>query len=121
MRLAETKHRMGRRCNGWDYSQRAIYMVTLNLKERGRPVLAEWPVRLAVSGEAQNSGGNWACPRTPLGEKVLSCWRRIPEFWPQVALLAAVVMPDHFHGIYLSLCRVPGIRCLLAAYRYCLR
>ena len=36
-------HRMGRRCREWDYSARAIYLVTVCLKERGRPVLAEWP------------------------------------------------------------------------------
>ena len=58
-------HRMGRRCREWDYSARAIYLVTVCLKERGRPVLAEWPefraapetVRknLAVSGEANNA------------------------------------------------------------------
>ena len=36
---------------------------------------------------------------TPLGEKVLSCWRRIPEFWPMIELLECQVMPDHFHGL----------------------
>ena len=36
----EIKHRMTRRLNGWDYCQRAIYMITINLKERGRPVMA---------------------------------------------------------------------------------
>jgi len=58
-------HRMGRRCREWDYSARAIYLVTVCLKERGRPVLAEWPEfcaspetaknNLAVSGEARNA------------------------------------------------------------------
>ena len=38
-------------------------------------------------------------PLTPLGEKVLSCWRRIPEFWLMVELLECQVMPDHFHGL----------------------
>ena len=97
-------HRMGRRCREWDYSARAIYLVTVCLKERGRPVLAEWPEfcaapetarnNLAVSGEAQ-----YYCRPTPLGEKVLECWRRIPEFWPQVKLLQCQLMPDHFHGL----------------------
>ena len=107
-------HRMGRRCREWDYSARAIYLVTVCLKERGRPVLAEWPEfcaspetaknNLAVSGEAREnlavSGeAQYYCRPTPLGEKVLECWRRIPEFWPQVNLLQCQLMPDHFHGL----------------------
>ena len=129
-------HHMGRRCRDWDYGGRAIYMITINLKERGRPVMAEWPrslddsaeaqeQNLPVSGQAQNWPGNGLrsasarfcaspetarfcaspetakiyMPLTPLGEKVLSCWRRIPEFWPMVELLECQVMPDHFHGL----------------------
>ena len=37
----ETIHHMGRRCRDWDYGARAIYMITVSLKERGRPTLAE--------------------------------------------------------------------------------
>ena len=97
-------------------------MVTINLVERGKPTLAGWPENIAVSGDAQNmpsddaqnmpSGdaqngqfsapletAGYVCPLTVLGEKVLACWRRIPEFWPMVSLIDAVVMPDHFHGI----------------------
>lgn len=114
-------HHMGRRCRDWDYGGRAIYMITINLKERGRPVMAEWArslddsaeaqeQNLPVSGQAQNWPGNGLrsasaetpkvyMPLTPLGEKVLSCWRRIPEFWPMVELLECQVMPDHFHGL----------------------
>ena len=123
-------HHMGRRCRDWDYGGRAIYMITINLKERGRPVMAEWArslddsaeaqeQTLPVSGQAQNWPGNGLrsasaetprlcasaetpkvyMPLTPLGEKVLSCWRRIPEFWPMVELLECQVMPDHFHGL----------------------
>ena len=125
--MEEIKHHKGRRCNNWDYGQRAIYMVTINLAERGKPTLAGWPQYIAVSGDAQNSPSGdaqdkrapiavsgdaqevlfsappetagYVCPLTPLGEKVLACWRRIPEFWPMVSLIDAVVMPDHFHGI----------------------
>ena len=124
--MLDVIHHMGRRCRDWDYGGRAIYMITVNLKERGRPVLAEWPRLLPVSGQAQNlpvSGqvqnrpdlggilrqpGNGLVspeppkvnmPLTPLGEKVLSCWRRIPEFWLMIELLECQVMPDHFHGL----------------------
>jgi hypothetical protein len=98
-------------------------MVTLSLKKRARPTLAEWPKRggfLGVSAKAQGESGVCASPEkdrneglraspkttnlismplTPLGEKVLACWRRIPEFWPMVELLECQVMPDHFHGL----------------------
>ena len=47
-------HHMGRRCRDWNYGGRAIYMITVNLKERERPVLAEWPRFLGVSAKAQN-------------------------------------------------------------------
>ena len=85
-------HHMGRRCRDWDYGGRAIYMITINLKERGRPVMAEWP-------RASPETAKIYMPLTPLGEKVLSCWRRIPEFWLMVELLECQVMPDHFHGL----------------------
>ena len=85
-------HHMGRRCRDWDYGGRAIYMITINLKERGRPVMAEWPRASAEKPRVY-------MPLTPLGEKVLSCWRRIPEFWLMVELLECQVMPDHFHGL----------------------
>ena len=48
-------HHMGRRCRDWDYGGRAIYMITINLKERGRPVMAEWPRFLDVSGSICHS------------------------------------------------------------------
>ena len=66
-------HHMGRRCRDWDYGGRAIYMITINLKERGRPVMAEWP-------RASPEKPKVYMPLTSLGEKVLSCWRRIPLF-----------------------------------------
>ena len=35
----ETKHRMTRRLAGWDYRQRAIYMITVTLEDRrGEPL-----------------------------------------------------------------------------------
>ena len=109
--LRDVIHHMGRRCHDWDYGGRAIYMITVSLKERGRPVLAEWPRYLPVSGQARNrdASGEFCVSAetqngismslTPLGEKVLSCWRRIPEFWPMIELLECQVMPDHFHGL----------------------
>ncbi len=99
------EHHMGRRCNGWDYAGRAIYMVTVSLAARGRPVLAGWPEERQtapeVAPEAENGAGGarYFCPLTPLGEIVLECWREIPGQWPMISLIDAVVMPDHFHGL----------------------
>ena len=46
----ETKHRMTRRLAGWDYCQRAIYMITVTLEDRrGEPL-----GRLAKNGESQD-------------------------------------------------------------------
>ena len=116
----DTKHHMGRRCHGWDYGQRAIYMITVNLAERGKPVLAGWPVpstgspteahahsfaQSSVPGRVRPGfstsprAAKCFCPLTPLGETVLACWREISSRWPMVSLIDAVVMPDHFHGI----------------------
>lgn len=36
---------------------------------------------------------------TELGEAVLSCWNQIPSFYPNVQLIEAQVMPEHFHGL----------------------
>ena len=37
--MQEIIHHIGRRCRDWDYGARAIYMVTVSLRERGRPML----------------------------------------------------------------------------------
>ena len=118
---AETKHHMGRRCHGWDYGQRAIYMITVNLAERGKPVLAGWPEPCPVCVQpglrvspcaagfcASPRAAKHFCPLTPLGETVLACWREIPIRWPMVSLIDAVVMPDHFHGILFVQERLPA-------------
>ena len=126
---------MTRRLHGWDYSQRAIYMVTVTLAERGRPVLAGWPenlgaridlgarMNLGARAEARDSragscaspraakflrAAKFICPLTPLGETVLKCWREIPSRWPMVSLIEAVVMPDHFHGILFVEAQLPA-------------
>ena len=117
--MRDVIHRMGRRCYNCDYSGRAIYMITICLKERGRPVLAAWPEIFAspmscsspvscsspmscsspVSCSSPETAKSLQMPLTALGEKVLACWRRIPEYWPMVELLECQVMPDHFHGL----------------------
>jgi hypothetical protein len=81
-------------------------MVTLSLKKRARPTLAEWPkcaspetAKKEVLCASPETAKLLSMPLTPLGEKVLVCWKRISEFWPMVKLLECQVMPDHFHGL----------------------
>ncbi len=100
----EKKPHMGRRLPCFDYSQRMIYEITIVLKER-RPVLGrlvKFPREGAADGEA-----DWAVEPTEMGQAVLDCWRKITDFWPQVSLIEAQLMPDHFHGILFVKERLP--------------
>ena len=86
----ETKHRMTRRLAGWDYRQRAIYMITVTLDDRrGEPL-----GKLAKNGESQN----YIAP-TPFGEAVLEALAEMPRIAPQVEIIAVQLMPDHIHFI----------------------
>ncbi len=96
----ETKHRMTRRLAGWDYRQRAIYMITVTLEDRrGEPL-----GKLAKNGESQNyvakngESQNYIAP-TPFGEAVLEALAEMPRIAPQVEIIAVQLMPDHIHFI----------------------
>ena len=80
---------MGRRCNDWDYRQRAIYLVTLVLADRSRPIL----------GRLEQRDGKWAVRPSALGAAVLDCWRDIASQWPGVEPMECQLMPEHFHGL----------------------
>ena len=109
----ETVHRMGRRCNGWDYSGRCIYEITLELADRATRALGRLEVRVAGA-----EGGDWVdvdalrgvgglvpesvearVARTPLGETILTHFLRMGEFTPEIRPLFCEVMPDHLHLI----------------------
>jgi len=72
------------RLKGYDYAQPGGYFVTL---------ITLWRECLfgeIVDGEIRMS---------PLGQIVDDCWWSIPEHFPNIKLGAAVVMPNHIHGI----------------------
>lgn len=124
---APIKHRMTRRLHGWDYSQRAIYMVTVTLADRTKEWLGNLAKNgqardnLANNGEARNAGetqdttaknggardgfvpphscGEWAIAPTPYGTAVLEALDEMPLHYPQVRILARQLMPEHFHFI----------------------
>ena len=85
----EVKHHMGRRCFNWDYSSRCIYMITITLADRSRPVL----------GQLVGDGEDWRIEPSEIGMIVEQCWREIPQQWPGVEIIESQLMPDHFHGI----------------------
>ena len=100
---------MTRRCLDWDYSQRAIYEITVELADRRTKALG----RLLIGDGA----GGWVMPAearrlglepervtarvelTSLGKAVADCWESIPKFYPKIRVIGKRVMPDHFHGL----------------------
>lgn len=82
---------MKRRHDRHDYQSPCIYMITLAIKGR-------CPILGAVCGSDDSHHQPWFKP-SPLGERIAACWREIPQYYPQVKLLAVQLMPDHLHGI----------------------
>ena len=105
----ETKHRMTRRLAGWDYRQRAIYMITVTLEDRrGEPLgklVENGEGYIAENGESQSPvpgyscSGLWRIAPTPFGEAVLEALAEMPRIAPQVEIIAEQLMPDHIHFI----------------------
>ncbi len=80
---------MLRRCAVHDYRRPAIYMVTVTLADRSRPILGR-----LVGGE-----GDAKIDLSPIGEIVAREWQNLAGFMPGVEPLDFQVMPDHFHGL----------------------
>lgn len=83
----DTIHCMLRRCRNWDYCGTGVYLITLVLNDRSRPLLG----RL-----------NFLEPRidlTELGRRIEAHFRRISEFTPEIEILGVQVMPEHLHGV----------------------
>ena len=88
------KPSMKRRCEGHNYRDRGIYMVTMVIEGRrpllgtlrGDPAMIEGPQKPHVE-------------LTPFGERVKACWEAIPRFYPVVEPMKLCIMPDHIHGL----------------------
>ena len=110
-------HTMGRRCRNWDYCCDAVYMITLTLADRKRPLLGrleiapgqeptasallpgqEWP-GATLAAEVAPARFRAAIVPSPMGQVVESLWRRMGEFTPEIKPLALQLMPEHLHGI----------------------
>ena len=91
----EKKASMQRRCVGHDYTGRQMYMVTMVTEGR-------LPIFGKVVGRSDASLDSPDAPRvelSPLGQRVHDEWWGIPNYYPQVEIIALQMMPDHLHGI----------------------
>ena len=92
---SEGKPSMLRRRVGHDYSSRCVYLVTLVVDGR-RSLLGR------LVGNADAPAGSPDVPRevlTELGERGRDCWMATERHYPEMRVLATMVMPDHLHGI----------------------
>ena len=86
---------MKRRDDHHDYTERRMYMITLEVEGR-RPVFGR------LVGDAFAPKGSKEEPRielTALGKAVQSEWMSIHDYFPQIEVMAVQMMPDHMHGI----------------------
>jgi putative transposase len=78
-------HRKSLRFKGVDYSQEGIYFLTICTHKKKR-IFGQ----INFQGQMELSEG---------GQMADACWREIPNHFPNVALHAYVIMPDHVHGL----------------------
>lgn len=91
----EKKASMKRRDDHHDYTERRMYMITLEVEGR-KPLFGH------LVGNPFAERGSEDEPRielTPLGKAVQSEWMGIHGYFPQIEVKAVQMMPDHMHGI----------------------
>lgn len=91
----EKKASMKRRDDHHDYTERRMYMITLEVEGR-KPLFGH------LVGNPFAERGSDDEPRielTPLGKAVQSEWMGIHGYFPQIEVKAVQMMPDHMHGI----------------------
>ena len=99
----EKKASMKRRDDHHDYTERRMYMITLEVEGR-RPLFGR------IVGDAFAPKGSKDEPRielTALGRAVQSEWLGIHNYYPQIEVMAVQMMPDHMHGILFVQERLP--------------
>ena len=91
----EKKASMKRRDDHHDYTERRMYMITMEVEGR-RPVFGR------LVGDAFAERGSLDEPRielSALGRAVEREWLGISGYFPQIEVKAVQMMPDHMHGI----------------------
>ncbi|MBI2303514.1 MAG: transposase [Chloroflexi bacterium] len=86
-------HRRSIRLKGYDYSQAGAYFVTLCTQDRA------CIFGVVVNGEVQLN---------EYGRKVADCWLWLAEQYPYIHLDEWVVMPNHIHGIMVTIADCRG-------------
>lgn len=71
------------------------FFITLNTRNYA-PILSFITGRPDAPDDAPDAP---ACEYTELGRKVMAVWQTVPRFHPQMEIIAAEAMPDHFHGL----------------------
>ena len=83
-----------KRGNNTDYTS-GYFFVTVNVRGH-RPILGT----IAGHYDAATHCATDACVRfSSFGERVQQCWEAIPSAFPNIQLIDAQVMPEHFHGL----------------------
>lgn len=82
------------RLKHYDYSSPGAYFLTLCSHEK-QPLFGRIEAGLILV--------------SPMGEIVASCWRALPERFPEIELDSFIVMPNHIHGI-IMIARPPAIQ-----------
>ena len=91
----EKKISMKRRDDHHDYTERRMYMITIEVEGR-RAVFGH----LTGDPFAAAGSGNYArIVLSELGEAVQHEWMAIHGYYPQIEVMGVQMMPDHMHGI----------------------
>lgn len=99
----EKKASMKRRDDHHDYTERRMYMITMEVEGR-RPLFGR------IVGDALAPKGSKNEPHmelSELGKAVESEWFGIHGYYPQIEVVAVQMMPDHLHGILFVRDRLP--------------
>ena len=91
------QHSMLRRAAFWDYRAPRIYMITITLQDRSRPLLGEVVVSSPANTRPEDVKA-FVRP-SPLGEEVIKCWNTISVLHPEIRLLGFQLMEEHLHGV----------------------
>lgn len=96
-------HSMTHRMNSHDYKGRSIYMLTITLADRSKPLLGtlRWKQKEGEKGMLPQSAKEREAvvDLTPLGKRVRDCWEQIPAHYPDVRTIILQIMPEHLHGV----------------------
>ena len=94
---------MKRRDDHHDYTERRMYMITLEVEGR-QPLFGH------IAGNPFAPQGTKDEPHielTELGKAVEQEWKGIHNYYPQIEVIAVQMMPDHMHGILFVHDRLP--------------